>query len=57
MESTVNRCPECGTPVQVWDDNSDRDSTGTAVTVNFACDNESCASGKGPWGTPRPVTP
>ena len=42
------RCPECGGPVQVWADKSD------GVTVNFACDNKRCESGKAPWDTRRP---
>ena len=46
--STDNACPECGRPVQVWADRSG------GVTVNFACDNAACASGKGPWDTERP---
>lgn len=40
-------CEECGGPVEVWADNSD------GVTVNFACDNPACKSGKPPWDTPR----
>lgn len=45
----MNVCPECGDPVDVWADNSG------GVTVNFACDNEACASGKGPFDTQRPI--
>lgn len=44
----MNRCPECGGPVEVWADRSG------GVTVNFACPNPSCRSGKPPWDTPRP---
>lgn len=44
----TNNCPECGSPVQVWADQSN------GVTVNFACDNAACPSGKAPWDTPRP---
>ena len=47
-------CPSCGGPAEVWADNSDVDSSGAAITVNFACDNPKCKSGKGPWDTPRP---
>lgn len=45
---SVNRCPACGGPVQVWADSSG------GVTVNFACDNAGCSNGKPPWDTPRP---
>ena len=48
-------CPECGGPAQVWADNS-AVIGGYAITVNFACDNAKCTSGKGPWDTPRPDT-
>ena len=47
-------CPSCGGPAEVWADNSDVDSSGAGITVNFACDNPKCKSGKGPWDTPRP---
>lgn len=42
-------CPACGHIVQVWADDSDD------VTINFACDNETCSAGKGPWDTGRPA--
>lgn len=45
----MSNCPECGQPAQVWADNSG------GVTVNYACDNPECESGKGPWDTPRPT--
>jgi hypothetical protein len=44
-----NTCPECDGPAQVWADRSG------GITVNFACDNPKCKSGKAPWDTPRPV--
>jgi hypothetical protein len=44
-------CTTGGGPAWCWADNSE-----DAVTVNFACDNATCAAGKGPWDTPRPAT-
>lgn len=50
ITTTQNKCPECDGPAEVWADASG------GITVNFACDNPACGSGKAPWDTPRPET-